>query len=129
MTLTQTFACERSELVSTLITVTKPILGSDNSLSSALPISWRRSSSMRSVRWLIGAGYSGAGRSRNDGSTRRPAHHLLGEALDDVTFDQIVRSRQADAAFEGRGDLPDVVLHSAQRFDLVGQDDLAASPD
>jgi hypothetical protein len=69
---------------------------------------------MRSVRWLIGADYSGSGRSRNDGSTRRPTHHLLGEALDDVTFDKIVGSDQADAAFEVGGDLANVVSEAAQ---------------
>jgi len=34
---------------------------------------------------------------------------LLGKALDDVTFDQIVRARQADAALEVGGDLADVI--------------------
>ncbi len=53
MTLTQTFACERSRVVSTSVTVANPIRGSATSRARIAPISWRRSSSTRSVRWLM----------------------------------------------------------------------------
>ena len=56
MTLTQTRAWRRSGVVSTSVTVAKPMCGSWTSFARILPISWRRSSSTRSVRWLMAAG-------------------------------------------------------------------------
>ena len=50
MTLTQTRAWRRSGLVSTSVTVANPIRGSATSRPRMAPISWRRSSSIRSVR-------------------------------------------------------------------------------
>ena len=54
MTLTQTLAWRRSGVVSTSVIVTNPIRGSATSRAMIAPISWRSSSSTRSVRWLIG---------------------------------------------------------------------------
>src|ERR1035437_3985053 len=122
MTLTQTRAWARSGVVSTFVTVTKPMRGSATSRSSAWLISWRRSASILSVRWVIVTGSS-------TGSTCRPTHHLLSEALDDVALDEVVRAGQADAAFEVSGDFSNVVLQAAQPFDPVRDDDLAAAPD
>ena len=50
MTLTQTRAWLRSGVVSTSVTVTNPMRGSWMSFARMAPISWRRSSSIRSVR-------------------------------------------------------------------------------
>src|SRR5262249_19097334 len=82
-------------------------------------ISWRRSSSTRSVRWLIG---------------RRPsaghaADGLVREALDDVALDEVVEPGEADAALEVLGHFADVVPEPPERLDPVGLDDLAAPPD
>ena len=55
MTLTQTFACRRSGVVSTLVIVANPIRGSATSRATIDVISWRRSSSTFSVLWLIEA--------------------------------------------------------------------------
>src|ERR1035437_5686887 len=133
MTLTHTRAWARSGVVSTLVTVTKQMRGSATSRSSAWLISWRSSASILSVRWVIGTGSSidsaPVGGATQDASTGRPAHHLLSEALDDVTLDQIVRPREADAALEVGCDFPDIVLHAAEAFDPVGGDHLSTAPD
>ena len=75
MMLTQTFACRRSGAVSTSVIVTNPIRGSAISCASRTPISWRRSSSTRSVRWLIVVlrprGGDGCRRSPPGGPSRR----------------------------------------------------------
>ena len=53
ITLTQTLAWRRSCVVSTDVIVANPIRGSATSLARIAPISCRRSSSTRSVRWLM----------------------------------------------------------------------------
>ena len=53
ITLTHTFAWRRSAVVSTLVIVTNPTRGSATSRLTIEVISWRRSSSTRSVRWLM----------------------------------------------------------------------------
>ena len=127
MTLTQTFAWRRSGVVSTLVIVTNPIRGSATSRATIAVISWRSSSSTRSVRWLIGTPH-GAQR-----AARQPATARLtvwdGEAFDDVALFEVVVVGEADAALVVGGDLADVVAEAAQRLDLVGRDDLAAAPD
>ena len=55
MTLTQTFACRRSGVVSTSVIVANPIRGSETSRARSCPISCRRSSSTRSVRCVMGS--------------------------------------------------------------------------
>src|ERR1035437_5948863 len=95
--------------------------GSVTSRSNDRPISCRRSSSILSVRCVIESRYSG--------STGRPAHHLLGEAFDDVALDQVVGPGQADAALEVCGDFADIVREASKAFDPVRVDDLAATPD
>ena len=78
ITLTQILACRRSGAVSTSVIVTNPMRGSASSLVSSAPISWRRSSSTRSVRWLIvwSRGHA-AGRSRGPPPrARQPAIRL-----------------------------------------------------
>src|ERR1035437_1435055 len=122
MTLTQTRAWARSGVVSTLVTVTKPMRRSATSRSSAWLISWRSRASILSVRWVIVTGSS-------RDSTGRPTHHLLSEALDDVAFDQVVRAREADAALEVRRNFSNIVLQATKPFDPVRRDDLAATPD
>src|SRR6187549_1636591 len=104
MTLTQTLAWRRSGVVSTSVIVTNPTRGSATSRLTIEPISCRRSSSTRSVRWVT-AGLVG----------RRSAHRLRGEAFDDVAFDDVVEVRQADAALVVLSDFADVVAESPER--------------
>ena len=84
ITLTQTFAWRRSGAVSTSVMVANPIRGSAISLDRSAPISWRRSSSTRSVRWLMGA----------SASAGDPAAGLVREALDDVALLEVVVARR-----------------------------------
>src|SRR3954451_272822 len=60
---------------------------------------------------------------------RGPAHRLRGEALDHVSLDDVVESRQSDAALVVLCDFTNVVADPTERFDPVGRDALAAPPD
>src|SRR4051812_1453009 len=134
ITLTQTFAWRRSGAVSTSVIVTNPIRGSAISFARRTPISWRRSSSTRSVRWLIVLLRPGTAGYRRCRSPARavlagdPAAGLLREALDDVALFEVVVPGEADAALEVRGDLAHVVPEAAERVDPVGRHDLPGTP-
>ena len=124
MTLTQTLAWRRSGVVSTSVIVTNPTRGSATSRAMIAPISCRRSSSTRSVRWLIDSPAAGAAQ-----LAERAADRLRGEAFDDVALHDVVEVGEADAALVVLLDLADVVAEPAERLDPVGGDDLGAPPD
>src|SRR5881409_1488150 len=116
MTLTQTLACRRSGAVSTCVTVTNPTRGSATSRDRISLISWRSSSSMRSVRWVIRRVNRQSQRDDVRNAIRAscltdrdPADGLAREALDDVALLEVVEVRQGDAALEVGGDLANVV--------------------
>src|SRR5205085_10264393 len=124
MTLTRTFAWRRSGCVSTPVIVANPIRGSSTSFARIAPISWRKSSSIRSVRAVIGQLRSSAA---STSAREDPADGLRREALDDVAFLEVVVPREPDAALVVALDLPDVVAEPAERLDPVGDHDLAVA--
>src|SRR6202795_2604855 len=126
MTLTQTLAWRRSGVVSTEVIVANPIRGSATSRATIDPISWRSSSSMRSVRWLIGV--APAERPDARSSAGHATDRLRGKALDHIALLEIMEVRQADAALVVRGDFPDVVAEPSKRLDPVCRDDLSSAP-
>src|ERR1019366_8437752 len=123
MTLTQTRAWARSAVVSTLVTVAKPIRGSFTSRERSPPISCRRSSSIRSVRAVTGRGSCGLA---SAGS--HPADGLRAEALDDVALLEFLVAGQADPALQVLGNLASVGAEATERLDPVSRHDLAAAP-
>src|ERR1041385_6295306 len=114
MTLTKTFACRRSRVTSTPVTVTKLVMrGSFASSARKVATTSRMAAATRSPRRCSVAMAGSGGRGR-----RERARDLFGAiALDDVAHLDVVEVLDRDTALEAFAHLANVILEPLERRD------------